>query len=272
MSWFEWRDAPEAEFAVIGDPIGHSLSPAMFGAAFRSRGDSFRYVAIRVPVAEFEDALDHLIALGYVGINVTLPLKELAAQWCGKLEPEAQQIGAVNAIRTLDSAGNNTDWIGIVATLQALGILNDRGALVLGAGGTARATLVALREFGVETKVWNRTPERAHQMVNSMGLNVEICGEIDPGAYGVLINTTSAHLAGADLPISWEGSQPGAAFDVAYGSQATFLTSAAAAGWKTADGALMLARQGQAAFEWWTEVELDLDGMLRAIREASHDT
>ncbi|RYG24256.1 shikimate dehydrogenase, partial [bacterium] len=136
MKPFEWQEAPAADFAVIGDPVAHSRSPQMHNAAFKALGLDFKYVAVHVPPGEVKAALSHLAELGYQGINVTVPHKEEAIGWCLHVDKFVTEVQAVNTIDLERKAGINTDAGGFLATLPEL---PTKTALVLGAGGSARA-------------------------------------------------------------------------------------------------------------------------------------
>src|SRR3954463_14972516 len=131
---FEWRDAPKANFAVLGDPISHSLSPRIHQAAYDALGLKYKYVPIRVDQGELLEALDHLTLLSYQGVNLTQPLKEAGAKWARSPEAFVKKIGASNTLNLLDGSATNTDSPGFMDTLPAIGIWAPAPALVLGAG------------------------------------------------------------------------------------------------------------------------------------------
>ncbi len=157
-TWHEWRDAPPGDYAVVGDPVSHSRSPAMHQAAYRACGLELTYEAIRVTEEDFVPALDHLCAIGYQGLNCTIPLKELGAVWCEEIDEASSLMGAINTISFEGRRGTNTDAPALMKTLQGLGVAVDATALVLGAGGTARSFLRALCGPGRRVRAWNRTP------------------------------------------------------------------------------------------------------------------
>lgn len=262
---FSWREAPAADFAVIGDPVAHSRSPWMHGAAYRELGLDLRYVAVHVPVGEVAEALDRLSSLGYQGVNVTVPHKEAAMEWCVQVEPTARRVRAVNTVRLSDRSGVNTDAPGFMDTLRDLGLEQGGTCLMLGAGGSARALAVALEEAGWRLRIWNRTASRAEEMVSSLGLSAEVLEEPQVEGAGLLLNTTSASLSGAELPIDWSVvSSASVAYDLAYG-QSPFLATAAAHGLRTCDGLPLLVAQGARSLEWWLGVEAPRRQMAEAI-------
>ena len=166
MTPYAWRDAPVADFAVIGDPVAHSLSPQMHDAAYKALGVAYTYVAIRVPAGEVAAALDRLREIGYRGVNVTVPNKEEAVGWCAHVGDFVQQVQAVNTIDVRRHSGINTDANGFLATLAGV----PKGtALMLGAGGSARALARALVRDGWTLRIWNRTPEKAAELARLTG-------------------------------------------------------------------------------------------------------
>jgi len=265
-SVFKWQEAPEAEFAVIGDPVSHSLSPRMHAAAFAAHGLPFRYLAIHVPVGEVRPALDRLCALGYRGVNVTVPHKEAAMEWCSGVEPFARHVRAVNTIRMSDRAGMNTDAPGFLDTLRDLG-LKGGTALLLGAGGSARALTLALAEEGWRLRIYNRTPIRAEEMVESLGVEADLLASPDPAGVDLILNTTSASLQAADLALDWvRAPKHAVAYDLMYAKEPTrFLAAAASHGLRICDGLPLLVAQGARAFEWWIGIPGPRDEMRRAI-------
>jgi shikimate dehydrogenase len=274
---FPWRQAPRAEFAVIGDPVAHSLSPRMHQAAYDELELPFRYVAVHVPPGEVGPALDRLASLGYRGVNVTVPHKEEVLGWCSDIEPLAAHVRAANTVRIENRACINTDATGFLATLEGLGLSgpgassNPSGespmALVLGAGGSARALAYALAQAGWRLRVYNRTRSRAEEMVRGLGVEAELLASPDPGGATLVLNTTSASLQGASLGIPWERADPHAlAYDLMYAEGGTpFLRDAAERGLRTCDGLPLLAAQGALAFEWWLGMRAPLDAMRRAL-------
>jgi shikimate dehydrogenase len=265
---FEWRDAPRARFAVIGDPIGHSLSPQMQNAALRDLGVDGEYVAIRVEPSEACVALDHLAGLGYEGVNVTVPNKGAVLPWLTSVEPFAARVGAVNTIKLATRTGTNTDGPGFLQTFTGLGVKFRAYVLMLGAGGSARAILTALASEDFDTWIWNRTKERAEALVEESRVGTRVVDTIDPSLYDLIINGTSSTLQeAAELPIDWSRAKHGAvAYDLSYPeSKSLFLRGAKAVGLKTKDGLGLLVAQGALSLEWWLGVEPNREVMLEAV-------
>lgn len=254
--FFEWRNAPAAKFAVLGDPIGHSLSPAMFESVL----GSIQYLAIRVPEAELAEALAHLVELGYMGVNATLPLKFAARDWATSCEPIG--VEAVNCLRLFDRAGANTDIEGIQSRIPA----SAKRALVLGAGGTASSAVRACLARGLSVAVWNRTRPRAVELCTKFP-GVELHPGLSVGGFDTVIQTTSAERFGEPLQLDWQG-EPGFFLDVNYveGSTTRACREAQVAGWQAEDGIGVLVAQAVAAYRFWTGETLDAELMERAAR------
>jgi shikimate dehydrogenase len=267
-TFFPWREAPEAEFGVIGDPVAHSLSPRMHGAAYAALGLPYRYVAIHVHPGQVAPALARLTSLGYQGINATVPHKEEALAWATEADLFAKHARAANTLRLADRACTNTDSPGFLDTLVEFDPPR-RTALILGAGGSARAVAVALYAAGYELYLYNRTREKAEALAAELRLATDrVRAAADPTRASLIVNTTSASLHNEELPIMWENAEAGAlAYDLMYGKELTpFLRRAADHGLATIDGRAMLVAQGARAFKWWLGIEPPRDVMLEAIQ------
>jgi shikimate dehydrogenase len=265
---FHWRDAPlDATFAVLGEEVSHSLSPAIHNAAFLHTGISAKYVALDVPKDEFESCVNHLAAAGYIGVNVTMPHKEAAAAWCSPGLP------MVNTLSLANRTGFNTDISGFERSLGELALISGRKrALLLGAGGAAYAVAEVLgRRLGWELKLWNRTPERAAGLAAWLLGHAVVVESPDPKDCDLIINATSAGKVGVALPVLWERAPKDAlAYDLFYSRGSTlFVAAAAAAGLRTADGLLMLVHQAADSWPCWgITVEPPRDVMELAARKA----
>ncbi len=255
---------------IFGDPVAHSLSPLMHNTALRSAGIDAVYVPFRVTPGQLRDAVAAIRALGLIGVNLTIPHKEVACALVDELEPMAALIGAVNTIvsRAGRLIGYNTDGPGLLRAIdEELGVaVAGRRVLVTGAGGAARAAVAALAQAGAAwIGVANRTPSRAEQLVAELApsfqgtafavfslaedLPARLAGKVD-----LLVNSTAAGLHGETLPVRpAECVLPvGAVYDMAYAPEATPLVAAArVAGLAAADGRGMLAAQGEEAFRLW---------------------
>jgi shikimate dehydrogenase len=250
---------------VLGYPVGHSRSPDMMNAAFAELGLDWRYVKLPVPPDLFGEIVPALAGSGFLGANVTIPHKVAAHDLAGELTDAAAAIGAVNTLSFEGGriAGDNTDAGGLIDALDTE--LTGASVLVLGAGGTARAAVWALREAGAEVAIWNRTPERAAQLAEEFG--VRHANSIEPAR--VLVNVTSVGMHGEDLPAQLEldDMEPELVADVVYGGEPTALCRwGEQRGARVVDGLEMLLRQGARSFERWTGRPAPLQAMRRALR------
>ena len=265
---YEWRDAPQADFAVIGDPVSHSLSPRMHSAAYECLGLPYHYVAIRVDKGEVSRALEHLKAMGYKGVNATVPHKEEALEWCEIQEPLALRARAANTINLQSRTCINTDAPGFLATLKGVD-LPSNSALILGAGGSARSILIALAGEGYELKLFNRTRSKAIDLAQELELpSGTVLDQADPSGAGLIVNTTSASLQKEHVPLDWDrASTRTLAYELMYAKEPTpFLAKAASMGMQTLDGRAMLMEQGALAFEWWTGIPAPRRAMAEALQ------
>jgi shikimate dehydrogenase len=260
---------------VIGWPVDHSRSPAMFAAAFAACDlQGWSYQRLPIPPELFEQSTRALAASGFVGANVTIPHKHAALAIADRASDAAVAIGAANTLSFRDDGSieaRNTDAPGLIAALGALtDVPTHPSALVLGAGGSARAAVWGLLDAGVATvSVWNRTPERARELAGELGARaVE-----KPVAADLLVNCTSvglqrsaSHSAAlnqlrmtADLVGSYAY-----VVDLVYRDEPTpLLALASSRGVTTVDGLQVLVAQGALSFEHWTGMPAPLDAMRR---------
>jgi shikimate dehydrogenase len=257
---------------VAGWPVAHSRSPAMFAPALAELGIDWSYVALPLPPERFAATAAALAASGYRGINVTLPHKRAAHDLADARTPAAAAIGAANTL-TYEDGGIEADNTDAGGFLDALGG-DPAGSrcLVLGAGGSARAVVWALREAGAaDVAVWNRTPERAASLAAELGV-----GHAErPGVADLIVNCTSVGLepmaeAAAVAAVALDGVDPPATFfDLVYGAEPTPLSRwAAAGGARVVDGLEMLVRQGARSLERWTGRKAPVEAMRAGARAA----
>jgi shikimate dehydrogenase len=238
----------------------------MHNAAFAALGmEGWLYTRLPLEPDRFAETVRALPASGYAGINVTIPHKEAALAVSDSASDAAAAIGAANTLSFRDGAieADNTDAQGF---LDALGRpVAGLSALILGAGGAARAVAWALREAGAsEVTVWNRTPERARRLASEIGVRAtEAAGPAD-----IVVNATSVGLHGsaADLPLSDLG-DPELVADLVYGQHPPPLSAwATERGTPLVDGLEVLVRQGALSFVRWTGKDAPLDVMREAVR------
>lgn len=257
---------------VAGFPIAHSRSPAMQNAALRALGIDWLYVPVPLPPERFAGAVRALPRSGFRGLNVTLPHKQAAHDLADELSEAAAAIGAVNTLTFRDGAvvGDNTDAQGLLDALEEP--VAGRRALVLGAGGSARAAVWALQGAGAaEVSVWNRTPERARELAAALGAR----HAERPQAADLLVHCTTVGLAAttqdeALAALGLAGMEPPATVvDLVYTAARTpVLGWAAAGGARAVDGLEVLMRQGARSLALWTGREAPLEAMRRAVRDA----
>ena len=258
---------------MLGWPVAHSRSPAMHNAALADLGlTGWRYQLLPVPPELFEETVRALPAAGFAGANVTIPHKEAALDLADEATSAARAIGAANTL-TFGPEGaisaDNTDAPGLLAALP----LDARGrtAIVLGAGGSARAAAWALRSAGADVAVWNRTPARAHAVAEALGVRVVSTAT---GPADLLVNCTSVGLADPaatfkELPVRADClSEYACVVDLVYRDGGTALLQAARRrGCATVDGLEVLVRQGALSLEAWTGREAPIEAMRRAARD-----
>jgi shikimate dehydrogenase len=268
-------------YAVVGNPIAHSRSPAIHARFAAQTGQDLRYEALLAPLDGFEAVVRDFAAAGGCGLNVTVPFKERAFALADRRSPRAQAAGAANTLifASCEVLADNTDGVGLVRDLTARHGLALAGAsvLLLGAGGAASGVIEPLLAAGVrELRILNRTAERAQALAARFadprlsGAGFE--GLTDAARQGaVLINATSAGLAGEAPPVPAAVFEASCfAYDMVYGAQPTaFLRAAAAAGCPAmADGLGMLVEQAAESFRLWRGVMPDTEPVYRALREA----
>ena len=257
-------------FALLGDPVLHSLSPAMHNAAFRALGLPAHYVPIRCSARDLPGLLGGLARSGGGG-NVTTPHKELAARLVQDTSDTTREVGASNTFwRHAERVrGDNTDVVGVIEALRALGTEGGRG-LIAGTGGAARAAVVAARRAGASVAIRSRDPGRAEQFGEwALGRGVAL---VDTECCEVMINATPLGLRHGDPPPIPDGAAPAArvALDMVYArGQTPWVAACKARGLRAADGRGMLVAQGVASFQrWFPEVPPPVEIMRAAVDAA----
>jgi shikimate dehydrogenase len=261
--------ARTAVAGVIGRPIRHSRSPAIFNAAFAACGLDWVYLAFDVGEREVPDALVGMQALGIRGLSVTMPAKEAVARTVDRLDPDAAALGAVNCVSLENGVlvGHNTDGAGFVDAVRAdLGLeLRGTSVAVLGAGGAARAVIRAMAGAGADrVVVVGRTPARV-DVATALAGSVAVAGtEADLGTVDVVVNATPVGMAGdTGLPFDPAVLRAGqVVVDLIYHPLETpLLVTAARRGARTANGLGMLVHQAGHQFRYFTGVEPPLAAM-----------
>ncbi|MEF2277981.1 shikimate dehydrogenase [Deinococcus sp. YIM 134068] len=256
---------------LYADPAAHSLSPTMHRAAFAHAGLRGEYTALRVPAGELGEALERLRVPGVLGANLSLPHKEEALAFMDDLSPGARAIGAVNTVvhREGRLIGENTDAPGLLAALEAADAPGGGVAVVLGAGGAARAAVWALRSRGHDVRVVNRTFEKAEALTADLGGMAQPREAVPWNEVTLLVNASSGGLSDPDatpLPDP-PALAPGALLsDMVYQPRETrLMRELRATGARTENGLPMLAHQARLAFRAWTGADVPALVFLTAL-------
>ncbi|MCC6810686.1 MAG: shikimate dehydrogenase [Deltaproteobacteria bacterium] len=259
---------------LLGDPVAHSRSPAMLNAAFDARKIDAVYLAWRVGEAALSEAVATLAAVGALGANVTVPHKERAVSCVDALSDRARVMQCVNCV-TFDprgSTGHNTDAPGLERALrEQLGKRVRGPAVILGAGGAARAAAVALQAFGVgEMAVVNRSSQR-RRAFNVFATRAGVAVATHPWSdvvrlcadAAIVVNATSAQVKNEALTLPFDRMRA-VIYDLTYG-RTPLVARAETAGLRAFDGSLMLLHQAAVAFELWTGKTAPLAAMRKAL-------
>ena len=267
---------------LIGNPVSHSRSPQMHNAAFRALDIDAVYELWHTEIAEIPDRLASIRGAGMLGANVTVPHKQAVMPWCDQLTEIARRAGAVNTIIPRDGMliGDNTDVYGFARSVQEATRATIPGhAMLIGAGGAARAVIVALQEVGVpRLTIVNRTVSKARDLAvelagsGAMDIDVVALDELDrslPDGVDLLINSTAIGWHDGEMPLA-----PAVlatlmsntlVVDLTY-RETELLKVARAQGHPVLDGSGMLLYQGVRAFELWTGKTAPVEVMRTALR------
>ncbi|SFS00718.1 shikimate dehydrogenase [Halomicrobium zhouii] len=265
-------------YGLIGNPVGHSLSPPMHEAGYREVGLDARYVTFEPGADDAVAAVEGADALGVAGLNVTIPFKRDVLEAVDP-DPLAERIGAVNTIDFGEGTptGYNTDAVGAVRALREHDVAIEGTAVVVGAGGAGRAVAFGLADEGMTVEIANRTVETAHDLAadvpDASGHGLDDLDDLLVDA-DVLVNCTSVGMDEDRSPVAADALHGDlAVLDAVYSPIETrLLREAAAAGATTVDGAWMLLFQGVEAFERWTGERAPVDQMNAALRDRLHET
>ncbi|MBP1910348.1 shikimate dehydrogenase [Methanolobus bombayensis] len=265
-------------FGVFGDPIAHSKSPDMHNAAFRELGMECTYHAFRVSPGNLKDALLGAKAMGFGGVNLTVPLKQEALKIVDA-DPLAESIGAINTVDFKNGmTGHNTDGIGAKRAIEEHDVkIKGSSVLIVGAGGAARAIAFQFARDGANITIANRTEQKARDLsmeVSCVGLATG-CG-IDNikdliDDCDILVNCTTLGMkpnTEGTIATSRDMHKDLTVFDIVYNPLETkLLKEAKEAGAKAITGEMMLVYQGAEAFKIWTGVEPPIEVMKKAVLE-----
>lgn len=253
--------------AIIGWPLDKTLSPQIHNAAFAALGLPWTYAPVAIRAGALEEGMGLLDTLGVEGANVTMPHKRDVMRFCSSLDPDAERIGAVNTLVRAGKTrwiGHNTDAAGFAEFLHEDAQLDPRSALVVGAGGAARAVVVALAGLGVRVIVTARRDKQATE-VASLAPGVEVAPWGKRVTTDLVVQTTP--IEGTELPEVYRlFTKDRAGIELQYGRETAFLAAARAASAPSFDGIGMLVRQAALAFTLWTGIEAPLEVMGAAAR------
>jgi shikimate dehydrogenase len=267
-------DAKTRLCGIIGNPVEHSLSPAMHNAAYEQLGLNFAYLAFRV--TDVEGAIRAVRALDIRGLSVTVPHKVAVIPFLDEIDPVAKSIGAVNTIVNDGGRlkGYNTDWTGFVRSLEAHVPAAGRRVALLGAGGAARAIAFGLKAKGATLTILNRAEELAlaRDLAAEIGCPFGDLSKLDAvGAADIVVNATSVGMAPLQekVPVDPASLRPEqVVVDIVYNPLETrFLREAAARGCRTVPGYEMLLLQGVTQFELWTGKTAPVDLMRSVLKD-----
>lgn len=264
---------------VIGDPIGHSLSPQLHNAGYKElKIDSeYIFVASNVKVEHVEDFIKGVRAMNIRGVSCTLPHKIEVMKYLNEIDEIAEKIGAVNTIVNEDGIlkGYNTDWLGIVKPLEKLTNLKDKKIALLGAGGAARAVAYGVISTGGKLAVFNRTLDKAEELVADFGGEAFSLDEIEQVKnMDIIINATSIgmHPNEDETPLSKDLiTDKHIVFDAVYTPLKTrLLQEAQEQGAQIIHGIEMLLEQGFAQFKLYTSHDASEDVMREVLLKSSN--
>jgi shikimate dehydrogenase len=256
-------------FSIFGNPVSHSISPKMHNCALNSLGIQGCY--IRTKIEDGSTLIDKFNSLKLDGANVTVPHKEYAYNLCNELDEFAKEIGAVNTLVKKNDKiyGYNTDAPGFYKAIESFGKINT--AIILGAGGTAKAIASILRKKGVHVSILNRSQNRLDYFYKN-NFQAFTWKDFKIDSYDLIVNTTSAGLSDNSLPLEESllnslMAKSKFAFDVIYNKQTPFLKLAAKNNLIYKDGTDMLLYQGVLAFNLFFNNKLDNEKITKYMKK-----
>lgn len=266
-------------FCIIGDPINHSLSPAIHNAAFNTLGLDCSYIALRVQEGQLKNSIDSLRAINIGGFNVTMPHKVKVLNYVDRCDKTVQLVGAANTVNNEEGkfCAYNTDVAGFIRPLRERKIsFNGIEVLILGAGGAARAVVVALSgERGIANiNIFNRNTDRStnlSKLVKELGLKASIVSNDDiqkmASKSELIINTTPLGMSNEESLIkSASISKDSIVYDIVYKPINTkLIVNAKTAGAQVVYGYEMLLEQATASFKIWLKMDPPIDSMKKVL-------
>lgn len=266
-------------YCIIGDPINHSLSPAIHNAAFNTLGLNCSYIALRVQEGQLKNSIDSLRAINIGGFNVTMPHKVKILNYVDRCDKTVQLVGAANTVNNEEGkfCAYNTDVAGFIRPLRERKIsFNGIEVLILGAGGAARAVVVALSgERGIANiNIFNRNTDRSAnlaKLVKKLGLKASIVSNDDiqkiASQSELIINTTPLGMSNEESLIkSASISKDSIVYDIVYKPINTkLIVNAKTAGAQVVYGYEMLLEQATASFKIWLKMDPPIDSMKKVL-------
>jgi shikimate dehydrogenase len=254
---------------IVLHPASHTLSPAMHNAAYAALGLDAVYLAFDVEPRGLAAAVAGWRALRGRQLSVSIPHKQAILEHLDAVDETARRIGAVNTVVRKDGAlvGSNTDWLGAVRALETQTPLAGKQAVVLGAGGTARAVAWGLLQRGARVRVLNRSEKKARELADALGCDAGPLSALRGAPHDVLVNATSVGLREDTSPVEADWIAAGAVvLDAVYDPLRTrLLRDAERRGARAVSGKWMLVHQAAAQVEAWTQRTPPLEVMARAF-------
>ena len=265
-------DAATQVFAVMGNPVNHSLSPVMFNQAFAETGSNGVYVAFQVTA--IGDGVSAMRSLGIKGASITIPHKVSILDFLDELDPMAKNIGAVNTVINHDGClkGYNSDCLGAVRALEEITRLEGKRVAIIGAGGAARAIGSGIKSRRSELTIINRTVSNGEKLATALDANFIPISELRSLPFDILIHTASVGMT----PHIHQSPVPDAlltpdilVMDIVYAPLKTrLLKDAEKAGCRTINGLAMFIHQAAFQFELWTQSPAPIAVMKQALIDA----
>lgn len=263
-------------FAVIGDPIEHSLSPSIHNAAFKALNLDCTYIAYRIPRGELGEGIESLRQIKISGFNVTIPHKIEMMQYLDEASPECKTIGATNTVSNENGrfVGYNTDMDGFLEPIKKRNIgISGESVLVLGSGGAARAIVAGFaKEKARKITIANRTENKAHELskfASSLGAESDhtTLNNVDTSKYKFIINATSVGLKNEPSPISTNSINSNhVVYDIIYMPMSTdFITQSKKNSATIIYGYEMLLGQAVLAFQIWHKTQAPYEAMKKVL-------
>ncbi|QJB55859.1 shikimate dehydrogenase [Pseudodesulfovibrio sp. zrk46] len=263
------------KYGIIGWPLGHTMSPTLHNWGFEQLGLDGQYNAYPLEPEKLAAFMEQVRTEPIKGMSVTIPHKQTVMPHLDRITDRAKAVGAVNTLYWDGDmlCGENTDVIGVIAPLKKLTTMPE-SAMVLGAGGAARAAVAGFLELGIkDVSITNRTLSKAEELANDFGIRCVAWEERMNEAPGLICNTTPLGMSGDMASLTpWDADRFPAgciAYDIVYNPLDTrFLREATDAGCVTISGLEMFLHQGLAQFRLWTGRDMDEDGARKLLLKA----